>query len=139
MNLSRTVVAAAAVVLGLSRLAFEVSAQSITGIGKRTTGADIGGKPAVPKTETTFTVKLGAARDWTNVDGTAIHAELVSWPINDPNAATADPATLKFDIVKQGQVRLRMKGKTYVLPLAKLSEGDRAYIAKIEAATKKGK
>ncbi|MFN0126437.1 MAG: hypothetical protein ACKV19_07130 [Verrucomicrobiales bacterium] len=110
----------------------------VTGIGGRGTGADIGTKPVAPKSETTVTIKVGSIRNWKSVEGTEISAELVSWPINDPKAATADPATLKFDIVRGGQIRLRRAGKVFVLPLARLSESDRSYVAGVESAAKKG-
>lgn len=114
------------------------SSQGITGIGRRSTGSDIGTKPEAAKTETSVTIKLGPARAWKSVEGTTITAELVSWPVTDPKAATADPATLKFDIVRDGQVRLRKNGKVSVLALTRLSEADRAYVAALEETTKKG-
>jgi hypothetical protein len=106
-------------------------------IGGRGTGAGIGAKIPQGKTETSVTVKLGPVRNWKSAEGTEIAAELISWPVTDPKAATADPATLKFDVVRNGQVRLRKAGKVFVLPLARLSEADRAYVSKIEAATTK--
>lgn len=122
--------------MGAAGAATPLQAQR-TDIGGRGTGAGIGAKIAPAKTETSVTVKLGPVRTWKNAEGTEIAAELVSWPITDPKAATADPATLKFDIVRSGQVRLRKNGKVFVLPLAKLSDADRAYISSLEAATKK--
>ena len=106
-------------------------------IGGRGTGAGIGAKIPQGKTETSVTVKLGPVRNWKSAEGTEIAAELISWPVTDPKAASADPATLKFDVVRNGQVRLRKAGKVFVLPLARLSEADRAYVSKIEAATTK--
>ena len=127
-----------AAVVGCAVMPATASSQGITGIGRRTTGSDIGTKPEAAKTETSVTVKLGPARAWKNVEGTTITAELVSWPVTDPKAATADPATLKFDIVRNGQVRLRKGGKISVLALTRLSEADRAYVSALEASTKKG-
>jgi hypothetical protein len=126
---------AIAALMGAITLA-SVSAQN-TDIGGRGTGAGIGAKIAPGKTETTVTVKLGPVRTWKSVEGIEIAAELVSWPLTDPKAATADPATLKFDIVRNGQIRLRKNGKVSVLPLTRLSEADRAYVAALETATSK--
>jgi hypothetical protein len=109
----------------------------VTGIGKRQTGADIGPKTAPPKTETTVTVKLGPLRSWKSAEGTEISAELISWPITDPKAATADPSSLVFEVVRNGQVRLRKNGKVFVLALDRLSEADRSYVAGIVKATTK--
>ena len=106
-------------------------------IGGRGTGAGIGARIPQGKTETSVTVKLGPVRTWKSAEGAEISAELISWPVTDPKAATADPATLKFDVVRNGQVRLRKAGKVFVLPLARLSEADRAYVSKIEAAAAK--
>lgn len=104
-------------------------------IGGRGTGAGIGAKIPQSKTETSVTVKLGPVRAWKSAEGTEISAELISWPVTDPKAATADPSSLKFDVVRNGQIRLRKAGKVFVLPLARLSEADRSYVSKIEAAT----
>ena len=137
-RLCAVVVAAAGVLAAAVPVAF-TDAQSITGIGKKNTGADAGAQPVAPKAETSVTVKLGPVRNWKDAAGKEISAELISWPVTDPEAAKADPATLKFDVVRNGQVRLRKAGKVFVLPLSRLSEGDRAYVSQVEATTKKGK
>jgi len=141
-HIPRSLAAVVCVVGALAALAPAVHAQSITGIGRKNTGADIGPQPVVPKTETTVTVKLGPVRNWKDTAGKEISAELISWPVTDANAANAakaDPATLKFDVIRNGQVRLRKAGKVFVLPVSRLSESDRAYISQVEATTKKDK
>lgn len=138
-HIPRSLAAMVGVAMVLTAVAPSANAQSITGIGRKNTGADIGPQPVVPKTETSVTVKLGPVRNWKDAAGKEISAELISWPVTDPNAAKADPATLKFDVIRNGQVRLRKAGKVFVLPVSRLSESDRAYINQVEATTKKGK
>ncbi len=102
-------------------------------------GADVGIRPSdvKPQVTTSAVVKLGAARTWKSADGREMTAELVSWPLSAEAAAEKDPAKAKFDIVRNGQVRLRRDKTTFTLALDKLSPADKAYVGETAAKVKK--
>jgi hypothetical protein len=78
-------------------------------------------------------VKLSPVREWTNRGGNVIEAELLSWPVADPDATEKPVDALVFTIVKDGKVRLRKGGKTYVLPLSSLADADQRFIGELRA------
>ena len=106
--------------------------QSNTNIGRRSTGVTPGMNPSTgAKIESRTIVKLGAARNWTSVDGKVVVAELMSWPLDDPKATSKDVSELKFDVVRGGQIRLRKNQQTFTLPVKRLSADDQAYVKQV--------
>jgi hypothetical protein len=92
--------------------------------------------PGDTKPQTVTQLKLAPIREWTNAEGKKIHAELLSWPVSDPDAATKPVAELEFDIVRAGKVRLRVRDKIHAVTLSTLSEPDQAFVRELEQRLK---
>ncbi|MGI8603964.1 MAG: hypothetical protein ACR2OZ_13345 [Verrucomicrobiales bacterium] len=132
MNVSKLMVADRLFSIALALSPCIASSQTGTNIGRRDTGVSPGLKPSTgAKIESTTIVKLGTARNWRSADGKQIVAELVSWPVTDPQAAEKHPRDLKFDVVRDNQVRLRKDKQTFTLPLGRLSPEDRLYLQQV--------
>lgn len=96
--------------------------------GGGSAGIGVGRAPASAPSTVTH-LKLSPIREWRSEDGRTIHAELMSWPVQDPEAATRKVEELSFDVVRDGRIRLRRNDKIFALPLSRLSEEDRAFVA----------
>ncbi len=125
----------AVVVLLAAPLSAQTGKASFTNRGgSSTAGVTPSPAPAAPA-ETTVVLKLGPTRVWRNHEDKEIVAELISWPVTDPGAAKKDPAQIKFDIVREGQVRLRKDKQIFVLALDKLSAEDQMYVKQVQQST----
>ncbi|CAN5310112.1 hypothetical protein BH23VER1_BH23VER1_26030 [soil metagenome] len=110
----------------------------IVGSGDAGGGAGATVTPRQTVTSLSAVAKLGPSRQWTNAEEKTIVAELVSWPIADPEAATKGVDELKIDVIRDGKVRLRMGEKTHTLALESLSTADQNYIKGIAQQIAKG-
>jgi hypothetical protein len=81
-------------------------------------------------------VVLGDQRQWASADGRTIEAKLIAFEDlvleSKKGAAAAMPEPPKHPtVVRDGSIRLSMKGKPVVIALSKLSVADQEYVEKI--------
>ena len=104
---------------------------------------------APPQTERmvrlTSHVALSESRQWTSTDGRPLLGKLIAFEdlvTEVPQARLAQAQmpklTGKPTVVSAGTARLLVNQTAYVIPLAKLSEADRAFVEKIRLAVEQG-
>ena len=81
-------------------------------------------------------IVLGDLRQWASADGRTIEAKLIAFEDlvleSKKGAAAAMPEPPKHPtVVRDGSIRLSMKGKPVVIALSKLSVADQEYVEKI--------
>ena len=129
---ARLIAARLGFLVAITAPAADAVAQTATNIGRRNTGVTPGMKPSTgAKIEPRTVMKLGAVRNWTSSDGKVVAAELMSWPITDPEATSKDIRDLKIEVVRDGQIRLRRGTATFNLALKRLSAADQAYVKQV--------
>ena len=93
----------------------------------------VGIKRAKTKPVVISYIAVTESRAFVNQEGKSITAQLVAFE-------EGDPAKLKqqLTLIKEGKIRLLVKGrgKASVLPLAKLSEDDQAFVKAVDEANK---
>jgi hypothetical protein len=82
-------------------------------------------------------VVLCEQRQWASLDGRTIEAKLIAFEdlvAESKNGAAAMPEPPKNPtVVRDGSIRLSMKGKPVVIALSKLSVADQEFVEKIRA------
>lgn len=90
-------------------------------------------------------IALSEARQWTSTDGRPLLGKLIAFedlvtevPQSQLAQAQMPKLTGKPTVVSAGTARLLVNQTAYVIPLAKLSESDRAFVEKIRLAVEQG-
>lgn len=134
--------------VAIAALAGGASGQVVPATPKKFTKRSVGDSAsfnptgiAPAKPETTVRVvsyfSLSEPRQWRNTDGKSLLASLIAFEeavveTRGPSAASspapAPAMPVKPTVVRDGQVRLLMNGKSYEVALDKLSEADRKFV-----------
>ena len=108
--------------------------------GRTDTGATV--KPSEKSVRYVTHVVLFEYRMWSNTEGKPLEAKLLAFedliaeaPTGTTPEMPAPPA--HPTVVRNGNVRLLVEKKAVVIPLSRLSESDREFVAGIEAALAK--
>lgn len=143
-------------ILGYATTHAQVVPTTPTKFGKRSTGAmgtgsstvDAGAKPAQntqPIIKQVSYIALSESRQWTSADGKALVGKLIAWEQQEEVlASAADAGKLdrialpKRPTVLRGQaIRLLIDQKPFEVPLDRLSQADRDFVAERDAAIAK--
>ncbi len=118
------------------------STSSLSGGGSSaTTGVTRPESQTVVRTITYWT--LSGARQWTSTDGKPLLAKLIAFEdltieqLKGQPAPEAPKLPSKATVEKDGKVRLLVGQQPYELPIAKLSDQDREFIATVKRAVAK--
>ena len=97
-------------------------------------GATVRPSQVKPTVQQTTYITLGESRQWTSVEGKVIEGKLIAFEQSVQKSADESappPDATQLTVVRDGKARLLVKSKPVELPLERLSEPDRAFIAKI--------